>query len=67
MPLILGTNDRAVEPARIRLTAAGAAMVTVGAGLGLRAVAAGSLAKYGGDKSVSDAVRPPAPDVPTVG
>ncbi|ELP66565.1 DUF2809 domain-containing protein [Streptomyces turgidiscabies] len=33
----------------MRLVAAGAAVVTVGAGLGLRAVAAGSLAKYGGD------------------
>ncbi|MFI1029967.1 DUF2809 domain-containing protein [Streptomyces sp. NPDC020951] len=44
-----GNNDRAVEPARIRLTAVGAAVVTVGAGLTLRAVAAGSLAKYGGD------------------
>lgn len=49
VPLIPGTNDRVVEPARIRLAAAGAAVVTVGAGLGLRAVAAGSLAKYGGD------------------
>ncbi|MEW2121814.1 DUF2809 domain-containing protein [Streptomyces sp. NPDC005474] len=49
MPLIHGTNDRVVEPARIRLAAAGAAVVTVGAGLGLRAVTAGSLAKYGGD------------------
>ncbi|WP_314219232.1 ribosomal maturation YjgA family protein [Streptomyces zaehneri] len=38
-----------MEPARIRLAAAGAAVVTVGAGLGLRAVATGSLAKYGGD------------------
>jgi hypothetical protein len=47
--LIPGTNDRAVAPARIRLAAAGAAVVTVGAGLGLRAVASGSLAKYGGD------------------
>ncbi|THA81775.1 DUF2809 domain-containing protein [Streptomyces sp. A0592] len=33
----------------MRLVAAGAAVVTVGAGLGLRAVAAGSVAKYGGD------------------
>jgi hypothetical protein len=47
--LIPGTDDNAVEPARIRLAAAGAAVVTVGAGLGLRAVASGSLAKYGGD------------------
>ncbi|MEU9005960.1 DUF2809 domain-containing protein, partial [Streptomyces sp. NPDC048551] len=36
-------------PVRIRLAAAGAAVVTVGAGLGLRAVAAGDVAKYGGD------------------
>ncbi|MFC4502764.1 MULTISPECIES: DUF2809 domain-containing protein [Streptomyces] len=49
MPLVPGTHDRAAGPARIRLAAAGAAVVTVGAGLGLRAVAAGSLAKYGGD------------------
>ncbi len=49
MCLIPGTHDRAVEPARVRLAAAGAAVATVGAGLGLRAVAAGSLAKYGGD------------------
>ncbi|MDX3665979.1 DUF2809 domain-containing protein [Streptomyces europaeiscabiei] len=49
MPVIPGTDDRAVEPARIRLVAAGAAVVVVGAGLGLRAVAAGGLAKYGGD------------------
>ncbi|WP_328841428.1 DUF2809 domain-containing protein [Streptomyces europaeiscabiei] len=49
MPVIPGTDDRAVEPARIRLAAAGAAVVIVGAGLGLRAVAAGGLAKYGGD------------------
>lgn len=49
VPFIPGTDDSAVEPARIRLAAAGAAVVTVGAGLGLRAVASGSLAKYGGD------------------
>ncbi|MGQ4380558.1 DUF2809 domain-containing protein [Streptomyces sp. SAS_267] len=49
MPLIPGLNSHAAEPARIRLAAAGAAVVTVGAGLGLRAVATGSLAKYGGD------------------
>jgi sugar (pentulose or hexulose) kinase len=47
--LIPGTHDGAVESARIRLGAAGAAVVTIGAGLGLRAVATGSLAKYGGD------------------
>ncbi|MEF9902249.1 ribosomal maturation YjgA family protein [Streptomyces sp. P9-A2] len=34
---------------RIRLSAAGAALATVGAGLGLRAVATGEVAKYGGD------------------
>ncbi|MFI8304466.1 DUF2809 domain-containing protein [Streptomyces sp. NPDC085927] len=34
---------------RIRLLAAGAAPAIVGAGLGLRAVAAGDVAKYGGD------------------
>ncbi|WP_327693231.1 ribosomal maturation YjgA family protein [Streptomyces sp. NBC_00459] len=49
MSLLTGTDSRAVEPARIRLAAAGAATVTVGAGLGLRAVATGGLAKYGGD------------------
>ncbi|CAM5229568.1 hypothetical protein STENM36S_07418 [Streptomyces tendae] len=36
-------------PTRTRLTAALAAAVIVGAGLGLRAVAAGAVAKYGGD------------------
>ncbi|WP_443072462.1 ribosomal maturation YjgA family protein [Streptomyces sp. NBC_01485] len=50
MPLISPPQDRAAQPAtRIRLVAAGAAVVTVGVGLGLRAVAAGSVAKYGGD------------------
>ncbi|MGX4691972.1 ribosomal maturation YjgA family protein [Streptomyces sp. JNUCC 63] len=48
-----GTRDRAAgaaaDPVRIRLAAAGAAVVTIGAGLGLRAVAAGSVGKYGGD------------------
>ncbi|MFI1645511.1 DUF2809 domain-containing protein [Streptomyces avidinii] len=39
-----GSRDSAA-----RLAAAAAALVTVGAGLGLRAVAAGSVAKYGGD------------------
>jgi len=34
---------------RTRLVAVGAAVVTIGAGLGLRAVAAGDVAKYGGD------------------
>nr|WP_310431356.1 DUF2809 domain-containing protein [Streptomyces sp. 3330] len=33
----------------MRLAAAGAAVSTVGAGLGLRAVATGDVAKYGGD------------------
>ncbi|MGA5515589.1 DUF2809 domain-containing protein [Streptomyces pseudogriseolus] len=57
-------SDRAVRPARPagksgpaepdttgrpRLLAAAAAVVTVGAGLGLRAVATGDVAKYGGD------------------
>ncbi|MFE5601737.1 DUF2809 domain-containing protein [Streptomyces coelicoflavus] len=36
-------------PARTRLAAAVAAVVIVGAGLALRAVAAGEVAKYGGD------------------
>ncbi|MFE0582252.1 DUF2809 domain-containing protein [Streptomyces sp. NPDC058874] len=49
-----GTGDRTAPSAparlvRIRLAAAGSAAVTVGAGLGLRAFAAGSVAKYGGD------------------
>ncbi|WP_405533445.1 DUF2809 domain-containing protein [Streptomyces avidinii] len=39
-----GSRDSAA-----RLAAAAAALVTVGAGLGLRAVATGSVAKYGGD------------------
>lgn len=34
---------------RIRLAAAGSAVVVVGAGLGLRGMAVGSVAKYGGD------------------
>ncbi|NEA80049.1 DUF2809 domain-containing protein [Actinospica acidiphila] len=57
-------SDRAVRPARpadrsgppapkatgrTRLLAAVAALATVGAGLGLRAVATGDVAKYGGD------------------
>ncbi|GAA3253658.1 DUF2809 domain-containing protein [Streptomyces labedae] len=46
--------DRSGPPApeatgRTRLLAAVAALVTVGAGLGLRAVATGDVAKYGGD------------------
>ncbi|MEU9519526.1 DUF2809 domain-containing protein [Streptomyces sp. NPDC048224] len=36
-------------PTRTRLAAAGAAAVIAGAGLALRAVAAGEVAKYGGD------------------
>ncbi|MFF7791504.1 DUF2809 domain-containing protein [Streptomyces sp. NPDC007991] len=47
------TGDRTVGvaacPVRTRLVAAGAAVATVAAGLGLRAVAAGGVAKYGGD------------------
>ncbi|MGW0750749.1 ribosomal maturation YjgA family protein [Streptomyces sp. NPDC002587] len=50
MALIPGTCDRtAADPVRTRLAAAGAAVAIVGAGLALRAVAAGSVAKYGGD------------------
>ncbi|MFE1786839.1 DUF2809 domain-containing protein [Streptomyces sp. NPDC059525] len=42
--------DRApARPARTRAAAVAAAVLTVGAGLGLRAVAAGDMAKYGGD------------------
>lgn len=44
-----GTPARAVDPRWVRMAAAAAAIATVGAGLGLRAVAAGSAAKYGGD------------------
>lgn len=44
-----GPHRRAADPFRTRLTAATAAVITVGAGLGLRAVAEGSVAKYGGD------------------
>ncbi|MDX5565971.1 DUF2809 domain-containing protein [Streptomyces sp. ID05-04B] len=43
------TRGGAADPLRTRLAAAGAAVLTVGAGLGLRAVAAGDVAKYGGD------------------
>jgi hypothetical protein len=43
------TRDRTAYPVRTRLVAAGAAVITVGAGLGLRAVAEGNVAKYGGD------------------
>lgn len=43
------THDGSADPIRTRLAAAGAAILTVGAGLGLRSAAAGSVAKYGGD------------------
>ncbi|MDQ0960671.1 hypothetical protein QFZ66_004549 [Streptomyces sp. B4I13] len=43
------TRGTAADPLRTRLAAACAAAATVGAGLGLRAVAAGDVAKYGGD------------------
>ncbi len=51
MTFISGSRGSAAAPGahRIRPAAAAAAVVTVGAGLGLRAVAAGSVAKYGGD------------------
>lgn len=39
----------AADHRRVRLTAAGAAALTVAAGLGVRAAAAGDLAKYAGD------------------
>ncbi|MGW6823478.1 ribosomal maturation YjgA family protein [Streptomyces sp. NPDC055005] len=39
----------AADPVRTRLVATGAAVLIVGAGLGLRIVTAGSVAKYGGD------------------
>ncbi|MFF1496666.1 DUF2809 domain-containing protein [Streptomyces sp. NPDC058304] len=42
-------DPAATDPLRTRLAAAGVAVVTVGAGLGLRAVTAGDIAKYGGD------------------
>ncbi len=47
-----GTRQRATAvaaPGRVRLAAAGAAVLTVAAALGLRAVSAGSVGKYGGD------------------
>ncbi|WP_443059395.1 ribosomal maturation YjgA family protein [Streptomyces sp. NBC_00435] len=50
MTLLPGTRDpvgTGLTPAR--LAAAGAVVLTVGVGLGLRAVATGSVAKYGGD------------------
>ncbi|MFH9552214.1 DUF2809 domain-containing protein [Streptomyces sp. NPDC051445] len=49
MARISETHDGSADPIRTRLAAAGAAILTVGAGLGLRSAAAGSVAKYGGD------------------
>ncbi|MEU7472103.1 DUF2809 domain-containing protein [Streptomyces sp. NPDC044984] len=46
--LFLGTRPGG-DTARTRIAAAVAALVTVGAGLGLRALATGDVAKYGGD------------------
>ncbi|MFE0807545.1 DUF2809 domain-containing protein [Streptomyces sp. NPDC058848] len=43
------TGTRGGGASRIRLPAAVAALSVVGAGLGLRSVAAGDVAKYGGD------------------
>ena len=43
------TGTRGGGASRIRLSAAVAALAVVGAGLGLRSVAAGDVAKYGGD------------------
>ncbi|MEU3660285.1 DUF2809 domain-containing protein [Streptomyces sp. NPDC032940] len=37
------------DPVRVRLTAGAAALLTVAAGAGLRAVSGGDVAKYGGD------------------
>jgi hypothetical protein len=48
MALFLRTRPGG-DTARTRAAAAVAALVTVGAGLGLRAVATGDVAKYGGD------------------
>lgn len=49
VPRISGTHDGAADQLRTRLVALGAAMVTVVAGLGLRAGVSGDVAKYGGD------------------
>lgn len=50
MNLLPGNRARdAADPVRTRLVATGAAVLIVGAGLGLRIVTAGSVAKYGGD------------------
>ncbi|MFF0584953.1 DUF2809 domain-containing protein [Streptomyces sp. NPDC003781] len=48
---VAGPDDPVTTRARVRrrLAAAAAAVVIVGAGLALRAVAAGEVAKYGGD------------------
>lgn len=48
--LLPGNRGRdAADPVRTRLVATGAAVLIVGAGLGLRIVTVGSVAKYGGD------------------
>ncbi|MFE1257417.1 ribosomal maturation YjgA family protein [Streptomyces fungicidicus] len=50
MAYLFGFMTRAGgDTARTRLAAAVAALLTVGAGLGLRATASGDVAKYGGD------------------
>ncbi|MEV6409855.1 hypothetical protein AB0M58_44370, partial [Streptomyces bobili] len=49
MARIFETSASAADRAGTRLAAAGAAVVTIGAGLGLRAATAGNVAKYGGD------------------
>ncbi|MFM9709462.1 ribosomal maturation YjgA family protein [Streptomyces galilaeus] len=49
MARIFETSASAADRAGTRLAAAGAAVVTVGVGLGLRAATAGNVAKYGGD------------------
>ncbi|WP_405764190.1 DUF2809 domain-containing protein [Streptomyces sp. NBC_00080] len=49
MAHISETHDGAADRVRTRLVAFGAAMVTVAAGLGLRAGVSGDVAKYGGD------------------
>ncbi|WP_063768372.1 DUF2809 domain-containing protein [Streptomyces griseus] len=50
MPIVFAVRERAAaDPVRTRLAAGGAAVVVVGAGLALRSVATGSVAKYGGD------------------
>lgn len=49
MARISENHDGAADQVRIRLVAFGAAMVTIVAGLGLRAGVSGNVAKYGGD------------------